>query len=442
MTPTEYKNKIASRYVSVDPSQIVLKIIESDYYLCSHKLDGHLGILSIEKETIKLFDRSGDELNIPSILNAAKAIKHNGLFAGEICVFKDGKPGANFEVTAALADPDSNDIRFGIFDMINDETVTTSQDLRVKFDFLKNIAVNGDIIFAIGQSIFDSRKDILSFFNQSVTDYEGIVVRSSNGIVYKVKPIRTFDLAVIGYSEGIGERKGMIRDLMLGCVIEENKYMLVSQCGNGFTDVQRKDLFEQLKPMSVESDYLEISGAKTAFVMVNPELVVEISCLDLISETTSGIIKKATLTYDSTKGYRREGAKPSVSLISPVYLRLRSDKKPVLADTGIKQIEQFIIKADGTSEELMSPSEIMGREIYTKSAKGNTAIRKFSVLKTNKEHTGDFSPFVVVYTDFSGGRKTPMEQEIYLCETEKDATDKVALLKEENIKKGWIQFNQ
>jgi hypothetical protein len=47
-----------------------------------------------------------------------------------------------------------------------------------------------------------------------------------------------------------------------------------------------------------------------------------------------------------------------------------------------------------------------------------------------------------VYTDFSAGRKSPLEQEIYLCQTENEATQKVADLKEENIKKGWAPFNQ
>jgi hypothetical protein len=84
----------------------------------------------------------------------------------------------------------------------------------------------------------------------------------------------------------------------------------------------------------------------------------------------------------------------------------------------------------------------VGREIYTKSSKGSTAIRKFIILKTNKEHTGEYSPFAVVYTDFSAGRKSPLEQEIYLCQTENEATQKVADLKEENIKKGWAPFNQ
>ncbi len=32
-------------------------------------------------------------------------------------------------------------------------------------------------------------------------------------------------------------------------ITSENKYMLVAQCGNGFTDAQRKDFFEQMKDM-------------------------------------------------------------------------------------------------------------------------------------------------------------------------------------------------
>ncbi len=441
MNPTEYKKKIASRYVSVDPSQIGFKIFESSYYLCSHKLDGHLGILSIENSNIKLYDRSGDELNVPSIYAAAKSIKQDGIYAGEICVFKDGKPGANFDVTTALANPDSHDIRFGLFDLVGVDTDSTSNDLKLKFEKLKEIAGKGEIIFAIEQHTFESRKDIINFFNLSVSEHEGIVVRSAQGIVYKIKPTRTIDLVVLGYAEGIGERQGMIRNLMLGCITKKNEYLLVSQCGNGFTDSQRKELFDQLKPLAVESDYLEVSGAKTAFVMVKPELVAEISCLDLIGEITSGIIKKTTLSYDSNKGYHREGSIPSVSMISPVFVRLRSDKKPDASDAGIKQIEEFIISTVDSSEKTLTQSEIIGREIFTKSSKGSTAIRKFIILKTNKEQTGEFSPFVVVYTDFSGGRKTPLEQEIYLCETENEAKDKVTMLKDENIKKGWAPFN-
>jgi ATP-dependent DNA ligase len=442
MNPSDYKSIVASRYISVDPSQIGLKIIESDYYLCSHKLDGHLGILSIENGIIKLFNRSGDELHIPSIVKAAKTIKTDAVFAGEICVFKNGKPGTNADVTTAIAEPDAHDIRFGLFDLISDNELSSSNDLKHKFERIKEIAGNNETIFAIDQHAFESRKDIIQFFSQAILEHEGIVVRSSNGITYKVKPIRTIDLSIIGFAEGIGARKGMIRDLMLGCVTQDNEFLVVAHCGNGFTDDQRKELFETLSPLAVDSNYLEVSGAKTAFIMVKPELVAELSCLDMIGETGSGLIKKTLLNYDSSKGYERKGLASTVSLISPVFIRLRSDKKTVTADVGLRQIEEFLSQPDDAVEISWKASEVVGRDIYTKSSKGSTAIRKFIILKTNKEHTGEYSPFAVVYTDFSAGRKSPLEQEIYLCQTENEATQKVADLKEENIKKGWAPFNQ
>ncbi|MFN6039794.1 MAG: hypothetical protein ACK452_15085, partial [Bacteroidota bacterium] len=72
--------------------------------------------------------------------------------------------------------------------------------------------------------------------------------------------------------------------------------------------------------------------------------------------------------------------------------------------------------------------------------KGGTSVRKFVGLKTNKEQSGLYPPFVVVFSDYSASRKTPLEQEIFLCATEKDLISKVDELKKENIKKGWEAF--
>jgi hypothetical protein len=46
----------------------------------------------------------------------------------------------------------------------------------------------------------------------------------------------------------------------------------------------------------------------------------------------------------------------------------------------------------------------------------------------------------VVYSDYSAGRKTPLEQEIFLCASAKKVKSKVDELKEENIKKGWESY--
>jgi ATP-dependent DNA ligase len=441
MNPTDYKNKVASRYISVEPSQIGLKIIESDFYLCSNKLDGHLGILSIENKSIKLFNRSGKILEVPSIEKAAKSIKKNVVLAGEICVYNNGRPGTNSDVTSALADPEKYNLRFGVYDIISEDGKPVDGNPKLKFDRIKDIASINETIFAIEHHIFESRKDVIEFFNKSLPDHEGIVVRTSSEITYKVKQIRTIDLVILGFAEGIGERKGMVRDLMLGCLVSANEYLIVGHCGNGFSDDQRKELFDKLNESSVDSDYLEISGAKTAFVMVKPKHIAEITCLDMIGETASANISKTLLKYDTKKGYLRSGTSSSISMISPVFVRLRNDKTVSVDDAGINQIKDFLVEHAYTKDIISKKSEVVAREVFTKSSKGNTAVRKFIILKTNREETGEFSPFVVVYTDFSGGRKTPLEQEIYLCETMKHAKQKIIDLKDENIKKGWEPYN-
>jgi hypothetical protein len=58
-------------------------------------------------------------------------------------------------------------------------------------------------------------------------------------------------------------------------------------------------------------------------------------------------------------------------------------------------------------------------------------------LKTNKEQLGNFSPFVLLFTDYSAGRKTPLEQDIFIFDKLKAAEDKFELLVAENVKKGW-----
>ena len=52
-------------------------------------------------------------------------------------------------------------------------------------------------------------------------------------------------------------------------------------------------------------------------------------------------------------------------------------------------------------------------------------------------HLGNFSPYVLLFTDYSAGRKTPLEQEIFIFEKQKSAEEKFEALVTENVKKGW-----
>ena len=438
-----YKTKIASRYIPVDADQIGLKIAESEYYLASVKHDGHLAFLSVKKGKAQLFDRNGDELKIDAIAKAAASIKVDFIVAGELCCFENGQSTSHREVSAALAKPTAFDVRFAAFDLLEINGEAANPDPKEHLHQLQNLLDKGKEVFAIEQHHYESRKDLIAFFKTTVEQKtEGMIVKVPNGITYKVKQTHLLDLVVLGYAESTGDREGWLRELLLGFAIGKNQYQIVTKCGGGFSDSERQELPQNLQKMAAESEYTEVSGAKTAFIFVKPELVVEISLLDLINENSDGAIRKALLTYDAKKGYTYEGNEHTLSIISPNFIRIRSDKKANEKEAGPAQAYALKEPLESTAESVLGKdSKIIVREVFNKVGKGGTAIRKFVGLKTNKEETGFYPPFVVIFSDYAAGRKTPLEQELFLCNTEKEVQAKVNALKEDNIKKGWEAHN-
>ena len=435
MNISQYKTKVASRYMPVDPEQIGLKIMEADHYFTSIKFDGYFAALEIKKGKATLFDRNGNPKEIEAITSAAKSIEEDVLLAGEICVFKNGKSTNNREVAAAMGAPDKHDIRFGVFDIIAYKGEEPTLDLKEKTALIKKLACSKEL-FAIEQTFMESRKDIIAFYKDIAGKEEGAVVRSADGIIYKIKPSITLDLVVLGYALSSGEDE-ILRELLLGVAKDKGEFQIVTKCGNGFSDKDRQEFVKKLKPLRAASQYTEVSGAKTAFVMLEPSLVIELSCLDIISETTKGAIRKSVLSYSKKEGYTPKEQSATISCISPVFERFRDDKKATATDAGEHQFSYLIDETATDKPADVKPSTIKLREVYTKSSKTGTAVRKFSGIQTNKEETGQYAPFVVLYTDFSPGRKTPLEQDIFLCATSKDMEKKMAELVEENIKKGW-----
>lgn len=439
-TITSYKSKIASRYIPVDAEQIGLKIAESEYYLASQKIDGHLSFLSVKKGKAQLLDRNGNEINVPAIMKEAKAFKDDVVLAGELCCFNDNDSQSHREVNAALDEPEKFDLRFCAFDLLELDGKEIDLEPKEKLEALSKMKWTSGISLVEHKS-FESRKDLIAFYKELPDNAEGMIVRSANNITYKVKDVHHLDLVVLGYAETNGEQEGVLREMLLGCALEKNQFQIITKCGGGFSEKERTELVKQLEPLAVSSEYTEVSGAKTAFIFVKPELVVEISCLDLINENSNGAIRKTVLEFNEKKGYSSCGNQATLSVISPNFTRVRADKKANTADAGTMQAYALCAPTTtSASIEEGTPSEIILREVFVKEGKGGTAVRKFVGLKTNKEKSGLYAPFNVVYSDFSAGRKTPLEQEIFLCSTEKEVSAKIAELKEENIKKGWDQI--
>ncbi len=184
-----------------------------------------------------------------------------------------------------------------------------------------------------------------------------------------------------------------------------------------------------------------MSGAKTAFVMVKPEWVVEVSCLDILGENSKGIIKRPLLKFDES-GYDLIEQNAGVSLVSAVFMRRRTDKTPSILHSGKDQLLDFLNSQSEREQALkLTESEIISREVYTKKGKNGIMVRKMVGLKTNKEQTGLFSKYVLLFTDFSSGRAEPMNQEITLCEDKANMENKLQSLRDEYIKGGWNKVN-
>jgi DNA ligase 1 len=134
--------------------------------------------------------------------------------------------------------------------------------------------------------------------------HEGIVVKDA-GSLYKagrrgkawrkVKPVRTYDLVVLGAEWGHGRREGWLSNLHLGARDPHTgRFLMVGKCFKGLTDELLEWQTEQLLERETER--------RGIAVLVRPELVVEIA-LDGVQSSTrypSGV----ALRFARVKRYR------------------------------------------------------------------------------------------------------------------------------------------
>ena len=170
---------------------------------------------------------------------------------------------------------------------------------------------------------------------------------------------------------------------------------------------------------------------------------VEISCLDMISQTTRGApVNRMALNWNEAESrYEVIRRLPLVSVISPQFIRIRDDKTVNPQDVRIGQISTVVDvpMSDRDATQMTLPkSEVLRREVYTKQLKGETMVRKFMLWKTNKQNESDeFPAFVLHYTDFSPNRKVPLAREVRVSNSKAQIEAFWVAFKEQYIKKGW-----
>lgn len=446
----DYKRRLSNDMRAIS-GQDIGRIADATGYFVSRKYDGEFAMLAFDGEQLVALHPSGTvRVGLPCLDEAAEKLKKakvkSCILGGEYYLMDAAAESRSLEqVLGVLRSPKTkaelDRIGLAVFDVVelDGKKVTTASAV------YKNL----DAWFKKGKNVHTAEYKQVNK-NQAIAELfldwavgegaEGIVVRNDKIGWYKVKVRHNLDVAIIGYTEGTENRKGMLHDLLVAVVRPDGTYQELTRVGGGFSDADRKNFVNDLKKRIVPSEYVAVNNDYVAYEMIKPGPVIEISCLDLIAERTKGgPVNRMVLDWDGKK-YSAQSRMPLVSVISPQYIRLRDDKEASAEETSIKQVVDLVKVEDSTKSADTSkrkPSKLLDRVVYKKVMKENLMVRKLLMWKTNKEDSLEFPAYVVYLTDFSPNRKTPLERDVKVASTEAVAKRLFKEMAEKNFIGGW-----
>jgi len=444
------------RLIHAYDKYLAKKKLPEGEYLVTRKIDGEFAVLIFDgKECFTLNPGGTLRFGFPAANEAAdlltKAGLKHGIFAGELYVAKQGdrRPRVH-DVVRVARKPEDQDavdsLRLAIFDVHELDEEAVSFSASENQSKIESIFGKGEKAHHIECQTAKDSKGVLKLFETWVETEgeEGVVARSDGAGAYKIKPRHTIDLAVIGFAEGIDDRSGLLHDMLLAVVREAGTFHVIGRVGGGFSEEDRATLLKQLQPLACDSEYVEVNSDRVAYQMIKPELVAEISCLDMISRTSRGAtVDKMVLQWNEELG-RWEGVRrlPLTSIISPQFVRLRDDKSPINDDVGLSQISEIVElpEADVRAKDLKLPaSKVIRRAVATKELRGAVMVRKLLMWKTNKEEaSADFPAYVLHLTDFSPNRKSPLDHETRVSSSEKQMNELWVAWEKKYFVGGWV----
>lgn len=443
----EYRRRVGARMTAISRDEIKRKIPAAEYHV-SRKVDGEFTVLVLkDREALTVNPGGTVRVGLPFLDEASKRLSKAGIkeawIVGELYVHRTDRRPRVHDVSRLARQPESEKdldaLRFAVFDLIHIDG--KQLPFPEAWKRITEIFAGGKGIHPVESVWTREVADVETQFEHWVDKEgaEGLVVRSETAGMFKVKPRLTIDAAVVGFTEGTDEREGLLHDMLVALMRPEGLFHVFARVGGGFSDDQRRSFLSDLKDMAVASDYVEVNPDHVAYQMVKPEWVIELSCVDLISQTTrGGSIDRMVLSWNGK--YEPVRRLPLASTIFPVFERVREDKTIQPSDLRIQQVSERVeVQAsDQDARELTLPkSEPLRRQVYTKTMKGEVMVRKLVMWKTNKEAGGEFPAYVIHFTDFSPNRKTTLERDMRVSSSREQIDRLWDGLVEKNIKKGW-----
>ncbi|MFN9530965.1 MAG: hypothetical protein ACK575_05875 [Cyanobacteriota bacterium] len=423
-------------------------------YVISRKIDGEFTCL-LYSEGVCLTLNPGGTVRVGAPFHgevsaklAAAGVKE-AFLGGELYVRRtDGQRPRVHDVTRVARKPaddaEVGSLCYAVFDIYSLDGEDWSARHGEALEKASELFSGGERVHVVERSTGD-RETVFAHYRQWVEKEgaEGVVVRSTSAGMFKIKPRHSLDLAVVGFSEGIDDRAGLLHSLLLAVPIDADSFQLVGRVGGGFSDELRASLLQQLAERAVESDYVEVNSDQVGYRMIEPGLVAELSCLDVVSRTSQGSsIDRMVLDWHASQR-RWEGVRrlPLCSLISPQFVRLRDDKQATPEHVRLSQLSDIADIPEmerGVAEIRLPVSTVLERAVAVKVLRGATMVRKLLLWKTNKEQLSrDHHAYVLHLTDYSPNRESPLNHEIRVSSSEAQIRRMFAAWKEQVFVGGW-----
>ena len=448
----DYKKNIAGKFVLVEGAKLKQRV-EGERICVTKKIDGHLQVVFWQDGSVFMLNASGKQRaeNLKCLDAFAEMMKADGVKSATIAAElylprEEGRP-RNGDVNKALADDALKDqLCLAPFDIIElDGNLWKAEHYSETHNKLCSIFLN-EQVKPVQMRNASNDEEVQEIYDEWVVGEgaEGLVIHSESPIVWKVKPRHTIDAVVIGYTT---TDRG-IRDLMLAVRREDGLFQMFVIGSTGLTDEQRADIAQRLSTKHVESQYVLSDSRGIAYQMVKPELVFEISVLELVARGNDDKIKmNPLLRYlpspvgegaGGEAGWLMEGTTPGVVALGITIDQERTDKQPNETDVRISQLTDIcpFEEPEGGKAEL-AKSELIERHVYKKVSGEKVMLHKFLLWKTNKEQSGRYPAYIIYHTDFSSSRKELIKRDMLYSNDEQQIRDLLAAEIEDNIKKGW-----
>jgi hypothetical protein len=439
-----YKRRVASSYRALPPAR--LGELNAAPMWVTRKIDGETWFLVRQSGQLFLASPSGRVLagDLP-ILRQADHLPEGSIVAGELYARVSQRRERVGDLAAALSREGADapeGIAFAAFDGIQLAGQPLPMAYDEKLQALSACLPTGSHLQVMEALALHSGLEVFQHFESAVlpSASEGLVVRHASGIIYKIKPEISLDMAVIGYTVKADQPQAC-RSLLLGLRTADGLFVVVGACGNLGDDTQRSAWFERLQPLSAPSQIRRASDSGGLYQFVQPQYVAEFIVTDLQGELSDGSRPMAQLATIGESGWVHAGSIASASLIHAVFVRLREDKVADEIGVRFEQLQGYlpaesVAMADSASA--LPVSTLVRREVWTKTTKGQLAVRKLLVWKTNKSEASQRYPaYVVHWTDYSAGRAEPLDRDVRPAPDETTAQQVAQEFIDANIKKGW-----